>query len=69
MHIVGFTLVYKQVHWMNPNKEYHDLNPDRSQAAWESILGCMLSKRNWVNQAQLKQPWSFYSVPTCLGEP
>jgi len=39
MHIVRF--IYfgnKQAHWMKPNKEYHDLNPDRSPAAWYSIL-------------------------------
>jgi len=53
----------KQAHWMNPNKEYHDLNPDHSRAAWNSILECMLSNCKWVNQGQLKQPWSFYSVP------
>jgi len=41
--------------------EYHDLNPDCSRTAWDSILECMLSECNWVNQAQLKQPWSFYS--------
>jgi len=33
---------------MNPNKEYHDLNPDRSQAAWNYILECMLSNCNWL---------------------
>jgi len=56
---------------MNPIKENHDLNPDRSRAAWDSILECMLSNYNWVqqdwvNQAQLKQPWSFYSVHPSL---
>jgi len=35
---------------MNPIKENHDLNPDRSRAAWDSILECMFSR---VNQAQL----------------
>ena len=50
---------------MNPNKEYHDLNPDHSRAAWDSILECMLSVCNWVNQAQLKQPWSF--TVWCVG--
>jgi len=39
----------KQAHWMNPNKEYHDLNPGHSQAAWNSILECSLSNCNWVN--------------------
>jgi len=29
---------------------------------YHNILECMLSDCNWVNQAQLKQPWSFYSV-------
>ena len=48
---------------MNPNKEYHDLNPDCSRAAWDCIIEYMLSNCNWVNQAQLKQPWSFYSLP------
>ena len=47
--------------WMNPNKEHHDLNPDHSRAAWNSILECILSDCNWVNQAQLKQSWSLYS--------
>jgi len=47
---------------MNPNKEYHDVNSDHSRAAWTNILECMLSNCNWVNQAHLKQPWSFYSV-------
>jgi len=27
---------------MNSNKEYQDLNPDHSRAAWDSILECML---------------------------
>jgi len=32
----------KQAHWMNPNKEYHDLNPDYSPATRDSILeGCL----------------------------
>jgi len=26
---------------------------------------CVLSDCNWVNQAQLKQPWSFYSIYAC----
>jgi len=38
---------------MNPNKEHHDLNPDHSWAAWDSILECMLTNWNWVNLAQL----------------
>ena len=38
----------KEGHWMNPIKENHDLNPDRSRAAWDSILECMLSNYNWV---------------------
>jgi len=46
---------------MNPNKEYHDLNPNHSRAAWNSILECMLSDCNWVKQAQLKQPCSVAS--------
>ena len=36
-------------------------SPECSQAAWDSIFECMLSVCNWVNQAQLKQLWSFYS--------
>ena len=52
---------------MNPNKEYHDLNPDHSRAAWNSILELWFygfQYCNRVNQAQLKQPWSFTVYPT-----
>ena len=45
----------KLAQWTNPNKEYHDLDPSCSWAAWD-ILECMLSDCNWVNQAQLTQP-------------
>jgi len=56
MHIVKGN---KPAHWMNTNKEHHDLSPDRSWAAWDSILECMLSNCNWVNQAQLNNPGLF----------
>ena len=32
------------------------------QTTLELILECILSDCNGINQAQLKQPWSFYSV-------
>ena len=31
------------------------------ECLWDSIFECMLSVCNWVNQAQLKQLWSFYN--------
>ena len=38
---------------MNPNEEFHDLNPDCS------YVECMLFNCSWVNQAQLKNPGTF----------
>ena len=63
----------KQAHCMNPNKEYRHIDLDCSWATWDqglsahdaplrdSILECMLSDCNWVNQAQLK-PAGLFTV-------
>ena len=70
MHIVRLFWYHASRHigWIQTRSTMHDLNPDH---AWSqsrpctlelhgiAFLECMLSNCNWVNQAQLRQPWSF----------
>jgi len=57
MHIIS----KKLAHWMNHNQKYHDLNPDCSQAAWDSasILECMLSN---CNSSSVKTTLVFFTM-------
>jgi len=48
-------LVTSIAHWMNPNKEYHDLDPGHSWAMWDFIFECMLSELTKLRQPGLLQ--------------
>ena len=51
---------------MNPIKENHDLNPDHSRAAWDSVLECMLSARARARR-QPDRSSSVVSFPEFVG--